>query len=101
MVLEMFKLLGVDAVEAQKRIIVLTTGLQWAGGPSAPLSAPAKGLLVMSDLLQFGALAEEEKYDGELANETVYLCYSSGTTGKPKGVEVRFHAHPIQQHALC
>ncbi|KAI0301559.1 AMP binding protein [Multifurca ochricompacta] len=34
-----------------------------------------------------GALPEEEKFVGSQANETQLLCYSSGTTGKPKGVE--------------
>jgi 4-coumarate--CoA ligase len=46
-------------------------------------------LLRIEDLLRVGTLKEEAKFDGPLANETVLLCYSSGTTGKPKGVEVR------------
>ncbi|KAF8622704.1 hypothetical protein AX15_006795 [Amanita polypyramis BW_CC] len=41
----------------------------------------------MEDLLKLGTLTEEEKFDGRLAHETVYICYSSGTMGKPKGVE--------------
>jgi 4-coumarate--CoA ligase len=84
----MFKELGVSLADAQKRIIVLTNDLSWAGGPSASLSTPARGLLQLGDLLKLGTLPEEEKFNNHLANETVYLCYSSGTTGKPKGVEV-------------
>jgi len=41
----------------------------------------------LDDLLGHGALPEEEKFVGHQANETLLLCYSSGTTGKPKGVE--------------
>ncbi|KAG9107916.1 hypothetical protein FRC07_008563 [Ceratobasidium sp. 392] len=36
-------------------------------------------------------MKEEEKFDGNMANETVYLCYSSGTTGLSKGVETTHH----------
>ena len=31
-------------------------------------------------LLGFGKLQSEEKFDGAEADETVYICYSSGTT---------------------
>ncbi|KAF9565569.1 AMP binding protein [Agrocybe pediades] len=84
---ETLKSLGLSRSEAEKRIVVLTNGLEWAGGPSAPKRPELAGLLTMADLLKLGTLKEEEKFDGDLANETVYLCYSSGTTGKPKGVE--------------
>lgn len=87
-VLEMFKSLGVNESEAKKRTIVLTTSLHWAGGAYLPVVPIAKGFATLADFLGHGALAQEEKFDGDLSNETVYLCYSSGTTGKPKGVEV-------------
>lgn len=93
-VAEMFQLLGVDKTEALKRIIVLGSTLKWAGGPAVPRKAETAGLLQMEDLLTRGVLEEEEKFDGKLAHETVYLCYSSGTTGKPKGVEVRVIQFP-------
>lgn len=80
--------LGVAKKEGDKRIIVLGQDLRWAGGPSAKPSPDASGLVTMEDLLKGGRLAQEEKFDGPLSNETAYLCYSSGTTGKPKGVEV-------------
>ncbi|KDR75730.1 hypothetical protein GALMADRAFT_248391 [Galerina marginata CBS 339.88] len=79
--------LGLSKSQADKRIVVMTEGLEWAGGPSVPVKPELAGLLTSSNLLKLGALREEEKFEGDLANETVYLCYSSGTTGKPKGVE--------------
>jgi hypothetical protein len=75
---EMFKDLGLSAHEADKRIVVMSNCLAWAGGPSIPLSPGLSGLLQVSSLLTSGALKEEEKFDGNLAHETVYLCYSSG-----------------------
>jgi len=84
---EMFKSLGIEAAESRRRIIVLPSCLQWAGGPAAQASPLAARYLQMPQLLAIGSLKEEEKFDAEHANETVYLCYSSGTTGKPKGVE--------------
>ncbi|KIM40250.1 hypothetical protein M413DRAFT_175243 [Hebeloma cylindrosporum] len=81
------KELGVSKAEADKRIIVMTESLQWAGGPSVPIKPELAGLLTVADLLKLGTLKHEEKFEGDLANETAYLCYSSGTTGKPKGVE--------------
>jgi len=71
--------LGVSEAEAGKRIIVMAESLQWAGGPSVPIKPELSGLLTVADLLKLGTLKQEEKFDGDLANETVYLCYSSGT----------------------
>ncbi|KIL68813.1 hypothetical protein M378DRAFT_70443 [Amanita muscaria Koide BX008] len=79
--------LGFPDDQANKKIVVLGNTLEWAGGPAAPRSTDASGLLYMDDLLKLGILSEEEKFEGNLSHETVFLCYSSGTTGKPKGVE--------------
>jgi len=102
---EMLGDLGLNAYEADRRIFVMSNCLAWAGGPSIPIKSDLSGFLQVSDLLKLGALKEEDRFDGDLAQETVYLCYSSGswflqltsrnrwnysagTTGKPKGVEV-------------
>ncbi|KIP05226.1 hypothetical protein PHLGIDRAFT_74606 [Phlebiopsis gigantea 11061_1 CR5-6] len=77
-VLDMFKLLDIDLTEAQRRIIVADWGVIPPG---------LQGYVCMSDLLGKNMLPEEEKFSGELAQDTALLCYSSGTTGKPKGVE--------------
>ena len=79
-VLTMFGASGVSKEEARKRIIVMGVGDK---------DATANGFVHMDDLLGMGRLSVAEQFDGPLSNETVYLCYSSGTTGKPKGVEVR------------
>ncbi|KAJ7109643.1 AMP binding protein [Mycena crocata] len=88
---KMFAELGVSKEDGDKWIIVLGRDLAWAGGPKAKRSTEADGLLTMEDLLNGGKLDEEEKFDGPLSDSTVYLCYSSGTTGKPKGVETTHH----------
>ena len=80
-VFEMFKLLDVTELEARRRIIVLEKGLEWAGGPSIPRAISAKGLKTLAYLIKTGGkLVHEESFDGKQAHETVYLCYSSGTT---------------------
>ena len=83
-VLTMLEASGVSKEEARKRIIVMGVGDR---------DATAKGFIHMDDLLGKGRLSAAERFDGPLSNETVYLCYSSGTTGKPKGVEVRLSYH--------
>ncbi|XP_006461225.1 acyl-CoA synthetase [Agaricus bisporus var. bisporus H97] len=82
-----FQQIGISEAEADERIVILSPSLKWAGGPDAPRSSDTAHLLELADLLGKGSLLTEERFDGQDANETVYLCYSSGTTGKPKGVE--------------
>jgi 4-coumarate--CoA ligase len=48
-----------------------------------------EGLVALDELMNHGVMAEEEKFDGKSADETAFLCYSSGTTGRAKGVMVR------------
>ncbi|KAL0581335.1 hypothetical protein V5O48_000711 [Marasmius crinis-equi] len=85
---DMFKALNISKSEGDKRIILLSESFDWAGGPSVPSRPEGQGLLKMEDLLTRGSLSKEECFDGDAAKtETAFLCYSSGTTGKPKGVE--------------
>jgi 4-coumarate--CoA ligase len=79
--LNTFRMLDMDLTDARRRIIVA----DWAISPP-PIGV--EGFICMKDLLIKGSLAEEEKFSGAQAHETVLLCYSSGTTGQPKGVEV-------------
>ncbi|KAJ6609078.1 AMP binding protein [Mycena sp. CBHHK59/15] len=83
----MFSELGVSKEEGDDRTIVLGRDLRWAGGPRVTPSPDGAGLLNMEALLVRGKMDHEEKFEGVAAHETVYICYSSGTTGKPKGVE--------------
>jgi 4-coumarate--CoA ligase len=54
----------------------------------APAPKGTESYTQLESLLRGGKLAQEERFDGDQSNETVYLCYSSGTTGLSKGVEV-------------
>lgn len=79
--LGMFKLLNIDPGDALGRMIVYSDG--------EPAQLPNK-FTRYEDLSIRGTLSKEEPFDGKLSNETALLCYSSGTSGKPKGVEVSF-----------
>ncbi|KIY68370.1 acetyl-CoA synthetase-like protein [Cylindrobasidium torrendii FP15055 ss-10] len=85
---DMFTAVGLGA-EGDKRIIIID-GLRWAGGANVPPSVASAGLVRLEDLLSMGAMESEEIFEGQ-GNETTLLCYSSGTTGKPKGVETTHH----------
>lgn len=99
---DMFEHLSLSKQDGQNRIVVMSNDLRWAGGPDSTMKPEAAGLFRMEELLTRGTMAEEEKFEGKDAHETVYLCYSSvilpsfikslkysfriyqGTTGKPK-----------------
>ncbi|KAF7378232.1 4-coumarate--CoA ligase-like 7 [Mycena sanguinolenta] len=83
----MFQELGLSRNEADRRTVVMGRDLRWAGGPTIALRPECRGLVTLSDLLLLGKLENEEQFEGASAHETVFICYSSGTTGKPKGVE--------------
>lgn len=80
----MLKSLGCSEQEIRSRVIV--AGVQWITG-AKDASVPDDQLVPINQLLGRGELTEEVSFDSERSNETVYLCYSSGTTGQPKGVE--------------
>lgn len=83
---EMFKESGIS--DADGRIVLLDgdESLAWASAPLNSRKTIVEGqqLVPFEDLIGMGSLASEEKFEGEQANETCLLCYSSGTTGKPK-----------------
>jgi 4-coumarate--CoA ligase len=81
-VFSMFKHIGLSEDEARRRLVVLDLD-----GRGAEIAREV-GVLGLADLLGHGSLSEEEKVVGSQADESQLLCYSSGTTGKPKGVEV-------------
>jgi acyl-CoA synthetase (AMP-forming)/AMP-acid ligase II len=78
-VLDMFEQIGVSPADAKKRIVLAT----WGFAGTVP-----SGYVTMDDLLGKGAVAHEERFDGQDAHQTAMCCYSSGTTSLPKGVEV-------------
>lgn len=82
---EMFKDEGLAGWES--RVVVLDN--KWLTGVEDAPHDRSSAMVGVESLTQIGKMKAEERFDGEDANETVYLCYSSGTTGKPKGVEVR------------
>ena len=78
---ETLKSLGISQQEANRRVIVMTDGLEWAqaGGPGPTSIKPDLAhLITLANLLKLGTLKGEERFDGEQSVETVYLCYSSG-----------------------
>ncbi|KAI0036169.1 AMP binding protein [Vararia minispora EC-137] len=74
--LDMFKRIGISETEARKRLVLMDLSVK-----------SQDGILGLQDLLGRGQASSVEPFDGHLADETALLCYSSGTTGKPKGVE--------------
>ncbi|VDC07101.1 unnamed protein product [Peniophora sp. CBMAI 1063] len=76
----MFESLGFSKQDADTRIIIMDLDIH-----------SADGLRGVKSLIGGGALDAEEQYGGERAHETAVICYSSGTTGRPKGVETTHH----------
>jgi len=73
--LKMFDLIGVSRKEAHQRMWVMDQ--LWDDNlPEGQYQTKNW----MGALLKFGELSAEERFDGEDANETAYICYSSGTT---------------------
>ncbi|KAJ4496672.1 AMP binding protein [Lentinula lateritia] len=81
--------LGLSQADAESRIIISRNSLAWASGlvSSRSEGEATRDLITFDQLLGIGELQNEEEFDGESAQETALLCYSSGTTGQPKGVE--------------
>ncbi|KZO99520.1 AMP binding protein [Calocera viscosa TUFC12733] len=78
LLLEAFKITGVSEKEARQRTILLAF--------SDRIDKKFQGWLTFDDLI--GAeKAQPERFSGEHSNSTLFLPYSSGTSGLPKGVE--------------
>ena len=73
----MFESIGVSKEMADKRIVVMDLD-----------SNDISGVRGLKGLIGGDALEKEELFEGKDAHETAVVCYSSGTTGHPKGVEV-------------
>lgn len=85
--LKAFASLGINEADAQKRTVVLSYASPEKGIEKQLNIGPQWARL--GDFLNKGKLDKEEDFSGDLAHETALLCYSSGTTGLSKGVEVR------------
>lgn len=91
--LEAFKSIGFSDAESRRRIIVADYGYVNRDGPLG-------NFVHLDDLLNAGSWQEEETFSGESSYQAALLCYSSGTTGKPKGVEVCIFSReiPVYDH---
>lgn len=76
---------GCTETEINSRVVLVTS--HWLTGVPDPRSTGLASLTRLEAFLGRGELLYEVSFDRERSNETSYLCYSSGTTGKPKGVE--------------
>ncbi|RXW23618.1 hypothetical protein EST38_g2224 [Candolleomyces aberdarensis] len=90
---QMFSLIGSSPEEARRRIWIMDTlsdvALSEAPDANGTISIEdgINGVNGLHRLVGKKALEKEEMFDGNDAEESVYICYSSGTTGRPKGVE--------------
>ncbi|KAF9243124.1 AMP binding protein [Melanogaster broomeanus] len=82
---KMLESCGCSKAEIRSRVVLATS--QWLNGIPDPESQELATLTRLESLLGRGELPSEVCFDADRSNETLYLCYSSGTTGKPKGVE--------------
>ena len=74
---KMFESIGVSKKDAAARMVIMDLD-----------STGADGIRGLKTLITGKALAKEEPFEGKRSHETAVVCYSSGTTGRPKGVEV-------------
>ncbi|VDC00331.1 unnamed protein product [Peniophora sp. CBMAI 1063] len=73
---KMFESIGVSKKDAEARMVLMDLD-----------STGANGIRGLKSLITGKALSQEEPFDGKRSHETAVVCYSSGTTGRPKGVE--------------
>ncbi|KAF9228386.1 AMP binding protein [Gyrodon lividus] len=82
---KMLQSCGFSEADIRSRVVLATSW--WLNGVPDPESKELSNLTCLENLLGRGELPLEVTFDGDRSNETLYLCYSSGTTGNPKGVE--------------
>ena len=80
--LKTLEMAGIRPEDAAKGIVVFADGVSAEPLPPLPF-------ISYRHITEKGRLKEEEKFPGEQADETAFICYSSGTSGLPKGVQVR------------
>ncbi|KAI5985088.1 AMP binding protein [Pisolithus albus] len=76
---------SIGCSDMHARVIVATSG--WLTGVPDNETPDMSGFTRLENLIGHGQLSSEVNFDGERSEETAYLCYSSGTTGAPKGVQ--------------
>ena len=76
---------GCTESEIRSRVVLLTSG--WLTHTTDHIPSEFTHFASLDTFFGRGALPNEVNFDGQRSNETLYLCYSSGTTGNPKGVE--------------
>ena len=79
--LKTLEMAGIRPEDAAKSIVVFIDGVSTEQLPPLPF-------IPYQRIADEGRLRVEEKFPGEQADETAIFCYSSGTSGLPKGVEV-------------
>jgi len=77
--LEVFKIIGLSKEEAHRRIVLLAF--------SDRIDQKHSNWIKLDDLTGTQVAQQPERFDGERSNTTLFLPYSSGTSGLPKGVE--------------
>lgn len=79
------KSIGCSESDIRSRVVLLTS--HWLTRVPDLISTELVHFTTLDAFMGRGELPNEVNFDGERSNETLFLCYSSGTTGNPKGVE--------------
>ncbi|KDQ09386.1 hypothetical protein BOTBODRAFT_179083 [Botryobasidium botryosum FD-172 SS1] len=97
-VVETLAHLGASPAEIKERVVIMALERE---AEATTAEVDAGGWIQLEDLLNKGSLGREEPFDSAQAEETVTLCYSSGTTGLSKGVMTTHRNFNSQILATC
>ncbi|KAF9514741.1 hypothetical protein BS47DRAFT_1392176 [Hydnum rufescens UP504] len=86
LLLKALKFLGISDRDARRRVVIMSYVDQDRADEKAAEIGPEWTRL--RELFGKGRLHSEEPFVGDQVHETALLCYSSGTTGLSKGVEI-------------